>query len=53
MTNALDAAPFSIKLDLLRVSTKTAMLKAYTSNAITYVVLASKERLKMVQTGVI
>jgi hypothetical protein len=48
MTNASDAAPFSIKLDLLRVSTKTALLKAYTSNAITHVVLALKERVKMV-----
>jgi hypothetical protein len=48
MTNALDAAPFSIKLDLLRVSTKTALLKAYTSNAITHVMPALKERLKIV-----
>jgi hypothetical protein len=48
MTNASDAAPFSIKLDLLRVSTKTALLKAYTSNAITYVVLGLEERLKIV-----
>lgn len=48
MTNASDAARFSIELDLLRVSTKAALLKAYTSNAITYVVLALEERLKMV-----
>ena len=48
MTNASNAAPFSLKLDLLRVSTKTALSKAYTSNVITYVVLASKKRLKIV-----
>ena len=48
MTDASDAAPFSIKLDLLRVSTKTVLSKAYTFNPITYVVLALKERLKMI-----
>jgi predicted peptidase len=46
MTNALDTATFSIKLDLLRVSTKTELLKAYTSNAKTYVVLALKESVR-------
>jgi hypothetical protein len=53
MTNASDAAHFSIKLNLLRVSIKATLLKAYIFNVVTYVVLASKERLKMVQTGVI